>query len=157
MLAISRSGINPMRLPYSTSCIVCPALSFRASRVFLGITTWNFGDILTTPMARLYRYQYRNTTIAWTRIRSDTTTWASSPCPGSGLSRGFAAGGVPAQHRVVTAPAPRLVRPWRILGLPDRPQGAGYGGYRLLHRAVTDIHAVAGAVFQLVLAGRLNA
>jgi len=41
---IGLAGMNSMRPPYCTTCMGMPVISYMASRMCLGVTTWNLGD-----------------------------------------------------------------------------------------------------------------
>jgi hypothetical protein len=50
MLLTGRIGTRWMWPPYSTTWSFCPARIRIAVRTARGITTWNFGDTVTTPI-----------------------------------------------------------------------------------------------------------
>ncbi len=63
--ASGTSGISSTRSPYSSACIFCPGLRPNASRMRLGMTTWNFGDTDTVSITQSHdRSRNRSTTAA---------------------------------------------------------------------------------------------
>jgi hypothetical protein len=50
---MGRTGINSMRFSYATARTFRPGLGCGASRIFFGMTTWYFGEMVSVSTSNL--------------------------------------------------------------------------------------------------------